>query len=90
MLITINFSYYLPSDLNIKMGKTRAEIQKAYRQRKKEQMGEEAFLKKEANRVKRYYVPVEQLSQKERKTRREGVAQRVGKHRAWKKKDHTE
>ena len=63
----------MPSDLNAKMGKTMAEIQKAYRQREKGQMGKEVFVKKEASRVKSYYVPADQLSKKKRNAHRERV-----------------
>ena len=68
------------------MGKTRAEIQAAYRERKKQQMGEEAFLKAEANRVKKYYTPADQLSKRKLKARRKNVGQRVRKHRALQKR----
>ena len=44
------------------MGKLKADIQKAYRNRKKPQEGE-AYLKKR-KRVKGYYVPIEERSQR--------------------------
>lgn len=47
------------------VAKSRAEIQKAYRERKKQENREE-FLKKECERVKKLYVPSSQLSRKER------------------------
>ena len=87
-VIVANHNHFLfLLDLDKKMRKTRAEIQKAYRERKRERMGKEAYRKKEASRVRSYYVPVDQLSEKERKTRRKSVAQRVVKHRAFKKRD---
>ena len=53
------------------MRKTRAEIQKAYRERKRLEIGEE-YRKKETERVKKYKIPIDalnpkQLQQKERK-----------------------
>ncbi len=68
------------------MGKTRAEIQAAYRERKKQKIGEEAFLMAERNRVKKYYTPVDQLPKRKRAERRREVAQRVRKHRLAQKK----
>ena len=67
------------------MGKSRAEIQADYRKRKKEKMGEEAYLKAEATRQKKYYVPVARLSRSARKERRKEVNVRVRKHRSVKK-----
>ncbi|XP_060565544.1 uncharacterized protein LOC132724624 [Ruditapes philippinarum] len=52
------------------MGKTRAEIQREYRERKKAKLGEE-FMKKERERVRNYYVPASELSNKKRKERNE-------------------
>ena len=37
------------------MGKTRTEIQAAYRERKRNKLGEKAFLDAESKRVKKYY-----------------------------------
>lgn len=42
------------------MTKTRAEIQKAYRERQKATKGAE-YMKKEARRVQKYYIPTDQL-----------------------------
>jgi len=46
--------------LEISMGKSRAEIQKAYRQRLKDKNKEE-YLRKESERKIRIYVPSHQL-----------------------------
>ena len=43
------------------MGKTRAEIQKDYRERKQLKFGRE-YLDKENNRVKQYFVPAAELT----------------------------
>lgn len=50
------------------MGKTRAEIQKAYRQRLKERLGEE-YNRKERIRIRQNYIPAAQLSNKKRTER---------------------
>ena len=63
-----------------KMAKTRAEIQKAYRQRQKKAKGE-AFLAKERQRVKRYYRTTDQLSVTQLQCRRQAISERVMKHR---------
>ena len=44
------------------MGKTRAEIQKAYRERKKLEIGEE-YRKNETERVQRYKIPIDARTQ---------------------------
>ena len=45
------------------MAKSKAEIQKAYRERKKLREGE-AYLKKERERIKAYYVPIDEKPQR--------------------------
>lgn len=52
------------------MAKSRSQIQREYRERKKLKEGK-AYLKKESSRVLKYYVPAEKLSDKERKKRNE-------------------
>ena len=44
------------------MGKTRAEIQKAYRERKKLEMGEE--YRNETERVKKYNIAIDALTRR--------------------------
>ncbi|KAJ8044972.1 hypothetical protein HOLleu_07881 [Holothuria leucospilota] len=68
------------------MGKTRAQIQADYRQRKKQKLGQAFFLKAESERQKKYYVPVAALTQRQKRERREKVNIRVRKHRAFIKK----
>lgn len=48
------------------MGKTRAEIQRKYRERKKAKLGED-YHKAERERVRKYYLPAAALSNKKRK-----------------------
>ena len=60
------------------MGRSRAEIQRAYRERKKAQGGD--FLEKDRKRKREAYVPVAKLSSKELKKRRQDVNARVKKH----------
>ena len=60
------------------MGKTRAEIQKQYRERKKLREGEE-YMEKERERKRKYYVKTSDLSAKKLKKRRE-VRKRVKKY----------
>ncbi|MCP5694127.1 hypothetical protein NL287_28070, partial [Klebsiella pneumoniae] len=50
------------------MGKTRAEIQKAYRERKKS--ADENFLVKERQRQAKYRIPAAELSKKKLRERR--------------------
>jgi len=50
------------------MGKSRAEIQRAYRQRLKEKNNEE-YLRKERQRMKRAYVPSNELNEKDKAKR---------------------
>jgi hypothetical protein len=52
------------------MGKSRAEIQKAYRQRLKEKNAEE-YLRKERERMRRNNIPSQELSKNDRKLRNE-------------------
>lgn len=52
------------------MTKTRAEIQKAYRERKKAKEGED-YLRKERERRMKYYIPSSELSNAARKKRNE-------------------
>ncbi|XP_063953700.1 uncharacterized protein LOC135153666 [Lytechinus pictus] len=63
------------------MAKTRAEIQAAYRERKRKIIGERAYLEHERRRVKKYYIPVEKLTKTQLKERRQTVNKRVKKHR---------
>ena len=65
------------------MGKTRAEIQKAYRQRLKEK-DNEGYLQKEKERMRNKYVPSAQLSQKKRDRRNR--LNRLRLHRFYEKK----
>lgn len=67
------------------MALTRAEIQKNYRERQKKKNGQ--FLKKERARQKRNYVPVNCLTDSERKKCNMKTKQRVHKHRL-KKRDN--
>ena len=50
------------------MAKSRADIQRAYRERKKKELGQEYF-DKEKKRVKEYYIPTTELSKKDRDAR---------------------
>ena len=50
------------------MAKSRADIQRAYRERKKKELGQEYF-DKEKKRVKEYYIPTKELSRKDRDAR---------------------
>lgn len=62
------------------MGKSKAEIQREYRERKKLQEGE-GYLKRERARVKGYYVPIAEQSKKKANERRKKVREAVRKHR---------
>lgn len=66
------------------MAKTKAEIQKAYRERKKQREGEN-YLAKERARVKGYYVPIEDRPTRQANNRRQKVRAWVEKHRELKK-----
>lgn len=50
------------------MSKTRAEIQRAYRERNKQKEGSQ-YLQKERERVKKYYITSSELSRSDRKNR---------------------
>ena len=63
------------------MAKTRAEIQKAYRERKKAKEGS-AYLDNEVKRVQKYYHRTVNLSKTELEKRREKIRESVNKHRA--------
>lgn len=67
------------------MGKTRAEIQRAYRERKKQELGEE-YLSKEKERVKRYKVPTDLLSARQLEQRRKKGREWTRKYRENQKK----
>lgn len=54
------------------MGKSRAEIQKAYRERKKAKEGH-GYLRRETERVKRYYKPTTELGPHKLRKRRERI-----------------
>ena len=62
------------------MAKSKAEIQKAYRERKKLREGE-AYLKKERERIKAYYVPIDKKLQRKAEERRQKVHEWVRQHR---------
>lgn len=66
------------------MGKSKAEIQRAYRERKKLREGEDYF-RKERARVKGYYVPIAERSKKKANERQKKVREAVRKHRENKK-----
>ena len=50
------------------MAKSRADVQRAYREGKKKELGQEYF-DKEKKRVKEYYIPTKELSRKDRDAR---------------------
>ncbi|XP_035684140.1 uncharacterized protein LOC118421089 [Branchiostoma floridae] len=62
------------------MGKTRAEIQKAYRERKKAREGD-AYREKEARRVMKYYIPSARLSKEALEARRARGREAAKRHR---------
>ena len=62
------------------MAKSKAEIQKAYRERKKLREGE-AYLKKERERIKAYYVPIDEKPQRKAEERRQKIREWVRQHR---------
>ena len=62
------------------MAKTRAQIHKEFRERKKA-TGGKTYLEMESARVKEYYVPSTQLSKKKLLKRREDTRRRVQRHR---------
>lgn len=57
-----------------------AERQKKYRERKKAEQGEN-YLRKEVQRVKKYYVPTSELSKKSLSKRRKRIKESMRKHR---------
>ncbi|XP_076109458.1 uncharacterized protein LOC143078484 [Mytilus galloprovincialis] len=63
-----------------RMPMTKAEKQKAYRDRKKQQEGE-SYLEKERQRTKAYYVPIAERSKTDQEKRRKKVRKLVQKHR---------
>jgi hypothetical protein len=68
------------------MGKTRSEIQKAYRKRKKQQEGE-AYLAKERRRRMTYYVPSSELTTSARTKRNKKNSENLRKWRRKKKQE---
>ena len=70
------------------MGKTPAEIQRAYRERKKLKEGS-TYLEKESKRVLGYYKPIAEVTKKEANSRREKTRKYVQKHRQKKKNSCT-
>lgn len=66
------------------MAKTRAEIQKSYRERLKAKNNEE-YLKKERERRRKNYVPSSQLTRRERIRRNVKLNEAVKRHRRRKK-----
>jgi len=66
------------------MAKSRSQIQKEYRERKKLKEGD-GYLKKETERVKRYYVPTSELSDRKLMKRRKKVRRAMRKTREKKK-----
>ena len=62
------------------MEKTRAEIQKAYRKRKKVKEGS-TYLGREVQPYKKYYRRTEELSNTDLRKRRERIRKSVAKHR---------
>ena len=71
------------------MVKSRAEIQRDYRERKKRIEGE-SYKKRERERRQKYYVKTSELSTPELKKRREQTLNRVKKHYAKKRKSASE
>ncbi|XP_078616892.1 uncharacterized protein LOC144885097 [Branchiostoma floridae x Branchiostoma japonicum] len=63
------------------MGKTRAEIQRAYRERKKAK-DEEQYKAKEAARAKKHYKPAASLSHEARERRNAQAREKMRRHRA--------
>lgn len=68
------------------MVKSRAEIQREYRERKKKALGD-TYLEAERKRVKGYYVPSSELSKKDLDARNEKKKEGMRKSRAKKKKE---
>ena len=68
------------------MAKNRAEIQRAYRERRIAKEGNE-YRSKEAKRVQKYYVPTAKLTPSDRIKRREAGRKAVRMHRQKLKSD---
>ena len=62
------------------MGKSRAEIQRDYRERKKLKEGRQ-YLDRESERVKKYYKPSAELSRRDLRQRRERNNRNLQRHR---------
>ena len=62
------------------MAKSKAEIQKAYIERKKLREGK-AYFKKERERIKAYYVPIDETPQRKAEERHQKVREWVRQHR---------
>lgn len=67
------------------MAKTRAEIQKAYRQRKKAKEGGR-YKQREVKQVQKYYRSTADLSKSELQERRQAIRESVAKHREAKRR----
>ena len=59
-----------------KMGESRAQIQREYRERKKAELGQD-YYQKERQRIKKYYVPTSNLSKPQQTKRRQKVREQV-------------
>ena len=70
-------------DHNSGKGKRKAENQRKFREKKKE--NDQTWLEKEAKRVKKYYVPISQMTEPEKAARRKKVREAMRKSRAKKK-----
>jgi hypothetical protein len=71
------------------MAKSRADIQRAYRERKKKELGQEYF-DKEKKRVKEYYIPTKELSKKDHDARNLMKKEGMRRSRDKKKKEKVE
>ena len=71
------------------MAKSRADIQRAYRERKKKELGQKYF-DKETKRIKEYYIPTKELSKKDRDARNLTKKEGMRRSRDKKKKDKGE
>lgn len=72
--------------LSLIMPKSRANIQRAYHDRKKNSRDSMQWRKKECKRKKRSYVPMAQLSDRSKRLRRRYVREQVSRWRINKKK----
>ena len=68
------------------MAKSRAEIQRAYRERKKLESGEE-YLRKEKERAKKYKISIDLLSAEQLEQRRKKCREWTRKYREKQKKE---